>query len=150
MGASMGYRTTTPIPEVLATKVLSDIKKFTEGYEWWAESITFFDHPNFPGHLCGDTKLFCMLDGETGLAHDSFMAYTDADKIISVLEKVSSIHGVDWAINFEDAEVGRVVSGKQTNELCAHREMLLEFCTMMDVDPKSLDRKTILSQYPDR
>jgi len=73
MSASIGYHTIQPVAAEQKMMILKSIEDLTLDYEWWAEPMIFYDHPDYPGHLCGDTKLFCLIDDEAGVAHDSFM-----------------------------------------------------------------------------
>jgi len=42
------------------------------------------------------------------------------------------------------------ISGQRSDNLERNREMLLEICTMIGIDPMSLRREDILAHYPER
>ncbi len=151
MAASIIYRSASVVQDDISSQVKDYISESTQGYEWWCEPITFFDHPEFPGRLYGASKLFCLLDDtEEGVAHDSFMADTDMSKIASILSEVSRKYGLDWILLFEGQEIGGVKQGELTPEFEEQTKMHLEVCTIMEVDPGSLNREEILKIYKDR
>ena len=147
MSASLTYATATPVDNDQRSAILAFINEDTAGHQWWAESIVFYDDPNRPGHVVGNTKLFVLIDDP---ALDSFMASSDMDRIISALEKSSAKFGVDWHLFLQDNPAGTVSKGKRDERAEKSVKGLLSICHAMDVDPEDLNRGSILEQYRDR
>lgn len=146
MGTSISYQTTAPVPDNLRSQVIADLNAASEDRDWWAESIVVFDVPDLPSHVCGDTKLFCLIDDDLA---DCFMAFQDAEFIVQSLESVSDKYGVDWQLLLAGEPAGRICKGKRDGTI---NEMLSSFDLLSDEpgDFGSYDREELLSQYHDR
>jgi hypothetical protein len=147
MSASLAYATGAPVADDVRSSLREFITRSTAGHQWWAESILFYDDPELPGHVVGATKLFVLLDDP---AIDSFMAHADMAKIIDVLELSSERFGVEWELSIAGTPVGRIARGQRDEALAQAMTELLEICDVMDVDPTTLDRESILREYRDR
>ena len=123
------------------------IRAETAGYQWWAESITFYDDPKRPGHLVGNTKLFVLIDDP---ALDSFMASSDMDRIVTALESASAKFGINWQLFLQDSPAGTVSGGRRDDRAANSVKGLLSICEAMGVDTSELDRVSILAQYRER
>jgi hypothetical protein len=147
MSASLTYATVAAEDDARRSAILAFIKKDTDGYQWWAESMLFFDDPKRPGHLVGNTKLFVLIDDP---ALDSFMASSDMERIVSTLEKTSAKFGVDWQLFLQDNPAGAISKGTRDMRAAKSVKGLLSICDAMGVDPSGLDRASILKQYRNR
>jgi hypothetical protein len=147
MSASLTYATATPVDDARRSAILAFIKEDTAGYQWWSESIAFYDDPNRPDHVVGNTKLFVLIDDP---ALDSFMASSDMDRIVSALEGASAKFGVDWQLFLQDNPAGTVSKGKRDERTGKSLKGLLSICEAMGVDPGDLNRVSILEQYRKR
>ena len=147
MGTSLSYQTKSPVPEPSRSAILEYLRRESNNRTWWAESLLLFDSPELPGHIVGDTKLFCLIDDDLA---DCFMAMTDAVFIIELLEQVSANHGVDWALAIAGSPCGQVIAGKRDDVLSA---AIGFFATLSDDDGNGFDdydRETLLAANPDR
>ncbi len=147
MSTSLSYETTSPLTHHIRDRIQIRIDSLASNYEWWCEPICFFNDPNKPTHLSGNTKLFLLLDD---LAIDSFMAHADATKIAELLTSASQEFGVAWNLSFEGAHVGCISRGVIDEDGAASLHSLLEICSMMGVDPVEMNRGEILRAHPDR
>ncbi|MBX6316052.1 MAG: hypothetical protein IRY99_24535 [Isosphaeraceae bacterium] len=143
----MIYNTVAPVADDVRSSLCEFITQSTAGHQWWAESILFYDDPQHPGHLVGDTKLFVLLDDP---AIDSFMAHADLERIVVALESSSARFGVDWDLSLAGAPIGSITRGRRDAALAQAVMGLLEACGEMGVDPATLDRENILREYHDR
>lgn len=147
MSTSLSYETASQVGDKLRDQIRTHVEAAASGYEWWCESICFFDHPDKRQHLTGDTKLFLLLDDP---AIDSFMAHADAMKIAECLASASREFGVSWNLSLGGAPVGTISNGTLEDDVLASLNSLLDFCTMMGVEPTELNRTDILASYADR
>ncbi|MEM7479407.1 MAG: hypothetical protein AAF483_30860 [Planctomycetota bacterium] len=83
MGTSLGYNVTDAVNAEVRNQVVAFLESASEQRNWWAESIILFDHPEKPDLICGDTKLFCLIDDDLA---DCYMAMKDAEHIVELLE----------------------------------------------------------------
>jgi len=147
MGTSISYYTKQPLAENLRNEITEFLEVESSRREWWAESILFFDVPTLPGHICGDTKIFCNLDEDDGA--DCYMAMKDTEFIVALLEAVSLNHGVDWEIRLSGELVGLIQKGQREPELA---EVISMFGELGEgaYDFSEYDRDELLQKYPDR
>jgi hypothetical protein len=99
MSASLTYATAHPLKRAARSRILAFVKRDTDGYQWWAESMLFYDDPQRPDHLVGNTKLLTLSD-DPGI--DSFMAGCDMERIVRTLEAASAKFGVAWELFLPD------------------------------------------------
>jgi len=147
MSTSLSYQTTSTVAEEVRDQICSYINSLASKYEWWCEPVCFFDDPNYPNFVKGNTKLFLLIDDP---AIDSFMAHADATKITELLADASKTFGVGWNLSLEGSPVGTIANGTLDEEASASLNSLLEICGMMGVDPMTLDREDILKSHVDR
>ncbi len=147
MSTSLSYETTSPLTDDIRNQIRAHIDSLASDYEWWCEPICFFDDPNKPRFLTGNTKLFLLLDDP---ATDSFMAHADATKIAQLLSSASQQFGVAWNLSLEGSHVGSISGGALDEDGAASLNSLLEICSMMGVDPVDMKREEILVSYADR
>ena len=148
MGTSLSYKTMGPVSEPVRQRVVDCLESDSESREWWAESIILFDNPKAPGRICGDTKLFCLLDDDD--AADCWMAMQDAAFIVERLESASREHGISWELFLAGEPAGKILNGER-DEVVA--QMLASFdliADVEDVDFSQYDRESLLRRYPDR
>ena len=148
MGTSLSYRTVGAVDAGARQPVLDFLTLKSKKREWWAESIHLFDNPHIPGQICGDTKLFCLLDDDD--AADCFMAMKDAEFIVECLEESSKSHGIAWELVLAGEPAGEVRNGHRNKTV---QQMLDSFdlvAEVDDVDFSRYDRESLLHQYPDR
>ena len=126
MGTSISYQSTAPVPDDRRSLVLAKLNASSDEREWWAESIILYAAPSLPGHVCGDTKLFCLIDDDLA---DCFMALQDAGFIVKCLESVSAKYAVDWQLLLAGESAGQIVNGKRDQTV---DEMLSSFETLSD------------------
>jgi hypothetical protein len=146
MSASLTY-VSSPLPESTILAVREFTGQEAAGYQWWAESLNFFDDPKRPGQLVGNTKLFRLIDDP---AADSFMASADLDRIVGCLEAASARFGVEWQLFLQDTPVGIITGGRRDETAGKAVKGLLAVCEMMGIAPAELDRDRILKEYPPR
>lgn len=147
MGTSLSYQSDTPIPEPIRSEIVRYLTEESDKRDWWAESLILFDTPNLPGHLVGDTKLFCLIDDDLA---DCFMAMTDAVFIIELLETVSAKYKIDWTLSLAGSPCGQVIKGARDAELT---NSLDSFAMLADEDRGDFgkyDRVRLLAENPDR
>lgn len=148
MGTSISYRTFDTVPDDIRRRVITFLELESTHREWWAESIVLFDDPQAPGHICGATKLFCLLDDD--IAADCYMAMKDADFIIELLEEVSKEHRIGWRLFVAGEPAGEIRSGRRN----VVAQQLLDSFNLLagveDVEFGQFDRESLLRQYPDR
>ena len=147
MSSSLSYESYAPLAEDVRSSVTAHIESAAGDYDWWCEPIHFFDRPDLPEHLTGNTKLFLLHDDPSS---DSFMAHADATKIVELLASASREFGISWKLSLEGAPVGNVVDGAPDADATDSLNGLLEICTMMGFDPSDFDRAEILAANPDR
>src|SRR4051794_10876075 len=102
MSASLTY-VTPPLPESVRSAIREFVDQEAAGYQWWAESLTFFEDPKRPGQLVGNTKLFRLIDDPVV---DSYMASVDMDRIVRCLEASSAHFEIDWQLYLQETPVG--------------------------------------------
>ncbi len=148
MGTSLSYNTIEPVPAETRQSVIDFLESESSNREWWAESIILFDSPEMPGQICGDTKLFCLLDDDD--AADCYMAMKDAEFIVERLETVSRQHGIAWQLFIAGEPAGEIRDGSRDDFA---QQMLDSFDLVAeaeDVNFDEYDRETLLKQHPDR
>jgi hypothetical protein len=158
MSVSLSYSTQEPVTESVRKSVLSAAQLANSGWDWWCESINFFDTPNGDGRLQGDTKLFLIGytadDGdyvEVDPEEDCIMAWRDAHHILAQLAEWSRQYAVVWELNSEGGSLGFVRDGVIPQEAIATLSDLME---ALGVSPEAEDIESraqqILSQYANR
>jgi hypothetical protein len=60
MSVSFSYRTVHSVDAKTKAEILESAKRTNQEREWWCEPLAFFDHPEYPDSLAGDTKLFLL------------------------------------------------------------------------------------------
>jgi hypothetical protein len=146
MGTSISYSTIAPVPDWDRPALIAALNDASNSREWWAEAILLFDNPHLTGHVCGDTKLFCLVDD---IAVDCFMATKDAEFIVETLEAASKRFEVDWQLSLAGVSAGKIINGRRDDTV---QKTLSSFALISDVagDFDSYDRADLLHQYPDR
>lgn len=147
MGTSLSYQSTAVISEPLRSKIIEFLIHESNQREWWAESLVLFDSPQLPGHIIGDTKLFCLIDD---VAADCFMAMNDATFIVELLEAVSGSFDVDWNLSIAGRSCGRISKGKRDLELAATLGSFADLSESQNCDFADFERETLLAEYSDR
>lgn len=148
MGTSLSYNTVEPVTADVRQRVIDFLESRSNEREWWAESIILFDNPQLPGQICGDTKLFCLIDDDD--AADCYMAMLDATFIIEQLETTSKEHGITWQLHLAGEPAGEIRDGHRNDTV---QQMLASFdliADVADVDFDQYDRDSLLKKYPDR
>ena len=123
MGASFSYETSSPVDGSVKASILSELEAITRNYDWWCESVFFYESQVKPDHLTGSTKIFLLGymsdDGElieVDPPDDCFMAARDARYIVDHLIKWSVQYGIDWDLDIEGSPVGKIIQGEPTAE----------------------------------
>jgi hypothetical protein len=147
MGTSLSYQSDTTVPEPTRSEVVQYLTEEASKRDWWAESLILFDTPHLPGHIVGDTKLFCLIDDDLA---DCFMAMTDAVFIVELLEAVSAKYKIDWTLSLAGSPCGQVINSTRDAELA---NSLDSFAMLADEDGGDFgnyDRDRLLAENPDR
>jgi len=158
MSVSLSYSTQTPVTDSVRTSILSAAQQANAQWDWWCESINFFDMPTSAGRLHGDTKLFLVgystNDGdfvEVDPEHDCIMAWRDAHHILSQLAEWSRQHSITWGLESEGGSLGFIRDGVIPEEVLA---MLTQLMEAFGVSPDAPDIESraqqILHQYANR
>jgi hypothetical protein len=150
MGVTIEYATTRPAAPDVTALVLQAADETNRGREWWTEGILFFDDPEQPGVLSGSSKLF-RGGGVVEVDDDSFLAWRDAQFIISRLAHWGSNFGLVWRLSYDGGELGRVDAAGADHAVTAALSMLLASTPYATSDP--LDHETtaaaLLKKYAD-
>jgi hypothetical protein len=115
MSLSLTYITREPVADEVRKLIMTDTRRLRQERLWWCESIAFFPHRKYPGHLVGATKLFLLEDVEEGvvtLDDDLFMAFYDARFILWTLAGWSERHGISWNLILSGEDAGQIVGGQ--------------------------------------
>ena len=147
MGTSLSYQSDTAVAEPTRSEIVDYLTSASDKRQWWAESLILFDTPQLPGHIVGDTKLFCLIDDDVA---DCFMAMNDAVFIVELLEAVSGRYKIGWTFSLAGSPCGRVINGERDQELAANLDA---FAMLADDDGNGFgdyDRDVLLAEHPDR
>lgn len=146
MGTSRSYHTIAPVSDDVRSQIVAELTAVSDTREWWSESISLFESHDLPGHACGDTRLFSLIDDDLA---DCYMATQDGEFIVRSLEIVSAKHAVDWQLLLAGEDAGRIVNGQRDSTV---NEMLSSFTMLLGEmgDFASYSREQLLRQYHDR
>jgi hypothetical protein len=109
MGVSLTYETESAVSASARQEIIAAAKELVLSREWWCEPFIFFEHPNEPERLIGDSKLFIPAE-EVSFEDDSFMAWRDAQFIIGKLAEWARGYSLAWRLSMEGHEMGGVTS----------------------------------------
>ena len=147
MGTSLSYQSDTTVLEPTRSDVVKYLTNEASKRDWWAESLILFDTPHLPGHIVGDTKLFCLIDDDLA---DCFMAMTDAVFIVELLEAVSAKYKIDWTLSLAESPCGQVIKGARDAELTNSLDSFAILADEEGGDFGNYDRVRLLTENPDR
>ena len=143
MSVSLYYHSGTVSPD--QRRLAEDrIASWNEGYEYWCESLGF-EPDQGDSSLAGSTKLYCGIADERV---DFYMAHTDLMRMIGQLERLSTELGVEWSLNIDGKELGRIIGGEVDDELEFQLDVLGDMHGAHK--PFDLSREEILERHSDR
>jgi hypothetical protein len=107
--SSLTYRSKHPVPDSIRLQLQREAESLAPREQWWAESMVFFESPEWRGHLLGDSNIMLLgyqrADGEyvtVEPSDDMLMAYRSARFLVSVLKRWSRLHGIQWELEFAE------------------------------------------------
>ena len=158
MGVSLSYTSTPDINRDQRSSILSEAREVNGRRQWWCESINFFDDPNNPNRLSGDTKVFLTGytadDGsyvEVDPTHDTIMALRDISVIVDSLRRWSEQYGVSWQLVMEGQNAGAISDGQIDPDVEVFLDGMREMAVALGaVDVSDAEIEAIEQQYSSR
>ncbi len=155
MGVSLSYTSTSAVSPDQRSGILGEADDVNKSWQWWCESINFFDNPHNPDGLSGDTKLFrrgfTTDDGgyvQIDPAHDTLMALRDARAIIDNLRLWSKKYSVSWRLVIEGQGAGTITNGRSDSEVEQFLDGMQEMAVALGADEVSDPAiEAIVQQY---
>lgn len=113
MGVSFTYRTNESVSDETRASITEEANSMKRSWTT-TESIIFFDDPECPDRLTGDSKIFIeglaeTLPGNGGVGDTRF--------IIEKLCEWSTRFGLSWHITAEGADIGDIRAGKADEQV---------------------------------
>ena len=133
MSVSLSYTTLDPVAASVRASLIDALPKMNSEWDWWCESINFFDTPEKDGRVRGSTKLFLVgysaVSGdfvEVDPDEDFIMAWRDTQQILRRLAAWSRQHSLVWELASEGGSLGVIRDGIVPDEAQAVMTTLLE------------------------